>query len=150
MMICLCVEVGLSAELKTSYPFRNAPHHWLHEGSAWHIFLVIMFFCNHKFFSLFIAVCVYWKKMKNLKHRSWRMFPIGKLERVCTTQTNGLHPCLFKFKSCNDNKKSKLQEAGETFWMYELFCMDFDDMFCEKWWENCWQIFLDKVYTNVG
>ena len=53
------------------------------------------------FISLFTVVYGYWKKMKNLRHRSWKMFLIGKLVRVCTTQKNGSHLCPFKLKSCN-------------------------------------------------
>lgn len=80
------------------------------------------------------------------------MFLIGRLERVCTTQTNGLHLCPIKLKSCNDSMELVLPETGKTFWMYwyEFFSMAFVMMCSVRNDEKIlWLLFLDDVCSNV-
>ena len=88
--------------------------------------------------------------MKSLKHKSWKMFLIGRLERVCITQTNGLHLCLFKLKSCNNSLELVLPDIRETFLMYllEFFSMAFVMCPVRSDEKILWRFFSDDVYSN--
>lgn len=87
--------------------------------------------------------------MKSLKHKSWKMFLIGRLERVCIIQTNGSHLCLFKLKSCNNSLELVLPVTRETSLMYllEFFSMAFVVCSVRSDEKILWY-FFDDVYSN--